>query len=125
MVAISKPLAELGRLVVAFRDERDWAKFHTPKDLAISLMLEAAELLETTQWKSDEQIRDLWKQKPELVGDELADILYWLVLIAEEAGVDLEAHFMRKLTVNAKKYPADVVRGRSDKYTTYLKGDTD
>lgn len=100
--------------VLAFRDERDWRQFHNPKDLAISLSLEAAELLETFQWSGE----DLWCRGRAAEQDaELADVLIYAILLADRLGVDPAEAIERKLEENGRKYPADKARGRSDKYT--------
>jgi NTP pyrophosphatase (non-canonical NTP hydrolase) len=112
-------LAELTRRLLAFRDERDWAQFHTAKNLMVSLALEAAELLELAQWKTDQQL-DQALADPALktrLGEECADILLYLLLLAERAGIDLGAAASAKIDVNAAKYPADLARGNALKYT--------
>ena len=111
-------LAELSRLVTAFRDARDWAQFHSLRKLIVSLNLEAGELLELTQWKSDADIdalpADLHGR--EALEDECADVLMYLLLIADRAGIDLEAATRAKLVKNEAKYPAERFRGSSRKY---------
>lgn len=100
--------------VLAFRDARDWKQFHNPKDLAISLSLEAAELLETFQWSGE----DLWcKDKAPEQQAELADVLIYALLLADRLGVDPLEAIAAKLAENDRKYPADKARGKSDKYT--------
>lgn len=93
-----------------FADERDWDQFHSPKNLAIALSVEAAELLEHFQW-SDEAAA------PEKVREELADVLLYLIRLADKLDVDLAAAARDKIALNAKKYPADKARGSSRKYT--------
>ena len=95
--------------VLEFRDARDWRQFHSLRNLITSLNLEAAELLELTQWKSDAEV--------EALHDECADILLYLLLIAETAGIDLAAVTRAKLAKNAEKYPVDKARGSRAKYT--------
>lgn len=111
-------LDELTRLVLAFRDERDWSQFHSLRKLIVSLNLEAGELLELTQWKSDDEIAalplDLYGR--EALEDECADVLLYLLLIADRAGIDLEAAARTKLVKNAAKYPVDRFRGSRRKY---------
>lgn len=111
-------LDELTRLVVAFRDERDWAQFHSLRNLIVSLNLEAGELLELTQWKSDEEIAALPTNlhDREALEDECADVLLYLLLIAERAGLDLDAAARAKLVKNAAKYPVEQFRGSRRKY---------
>lgn len=116
---MSDTLAELTHAALAFRDERDWAQFHALKHLLVSLVLEANEALELTQWKSDAEV-DALPQDPvarEALADECADVLVYLLLTAERAGIDLTAAFWRKLEKNARKYPVDKSRGRREKYS--------
>jgi NTP pyrophosphatase (non-canonical NTP hydrolase) len=107
--------------LVRFRTERDWAQFHNPKDQALSLVLEAAELLEIMQWRHGEELQ-AHLRKPEIreqLGDELADVLGWVLLIAHDQRIDLRAACERKLAKNQEKYPVHKVRGRANKYTEY------
>jgi NTP pyrophosphatase (non-canonical NTP hydrolase) len=112
-------LPELTAALRQFRDERDWAQFHTLRNLIVSLNLEAAELLELTQWKSDQEMAALSTspQAQEALRDECADVLLYLLLIADQAGIDLEGAARRKLEKNAEKYPIDKSYGSSKKYT--------
>jgi len=105
------------RRVVQFRDDRDWRQFHTPKDLAISMSLEAAELLEIFQW-SGTDLECLEKQ--DQVREELADILSYCILMADVCGFDLDAIMNEKVEKNAKKYPVEKARGTAAKYTELL-----
>ena len=111
-------LAELGRLVTAFRDARDWAQFHSLRSLIVSLNLEAGELLELTQWKTDAEIEALPADLHgrEALEDECADVLMYLLLIADRAGIDLEAATRAKLVKNEAKYPVEAFRGSRRKY---------
>lgn len=103
--------------VTEFRDERDWKQFHNPKDVAISLMLESAELLELFQWKDPEATLETASiRKPELA-DELADVLYYVLLMAHDLDIDLSQALIAKLAKNAEKYPVDKARGSNKKYT--------
>ena len=100
--------------VIRFRDDRDWRQFHTPKDLAISLTLEAAELLEVFQWSgTDLECRD----KLDRVREELADVLSYCILMADVCGLDLDEILREKVAKNEAKYPVEKARGRADKYT--------
>ena len=113
------PLPELTQALIAFRDERNWAQFHTLRNLIVSLNLEAGELLELTQWKDDAAI-DATLVEPgfqEALRDECADVLLYLLLIANRAGIDLEKAAFEKLRKNAAKYPVDKSYGSSRKYT--------
>lgn len=103
----------------AFRDARDWQQFHTLRNLIVSLNLEAAELLELTQWNSDAEIDALPGDpvQAEALRDECADVLLYLLLIADRAGIDLLASARAKLLKNGEKYPVDKARGSRAKYT--------
>ncbi len=109
---------ELQKKIVKFRDARDWKQFHNPKDLSISLLLEAAELLEHFQWKSQQEMDDLPKTKEfGDVKEEVADIYYWVLLVANDLNIDLEKEFLKKMKQNEKKYPIEKARGSHKKYT--------
>lgn len=112
-------LSQLTAKLLAFRDERNWKQFHTLKDLIISLNLEAAELLELTQWKPDAELARMKSDESfkECLRDECADVLLYLLLIAEEAGIDLADAAERKLVKNAMKYPVDRFYGSARKYS--------
>lgn len=112
-------IASLTRALVAFRSERDWEQFHNPKDQALSLVLEAAELLELTQWKNGAELDAHLMAKRDALADELADVVGWCLLIAHDRGIDLADACRRKLEKNIAKYPADKVRGSAAKYTEY------
>ena len=100
--------------VIQFRDERNWRQFHTPKDLAISLSLEAAELLEVFQWSgADLACRD----KLDCIREELADVLSYCVLMADVCGLDLDEILNEKVDKNAAKYPVEKAWGNAAKYT--------
>ena len=105
------------RRVIQFRDDRDWRQFHTPKDLAISLTLEAAELLEVFQWSgADLECRD----KLDRIREELADVLSYCVLMADVCGLDLDEILNAKVDQNAAKYPVEKARGSAAKYTELI-----
>ena len=99
----------------AFVDERAWDAFHNPKDLALSLSIEAAELLEIFQWRAL-QAADLTHGDRQRIGEELADVMMYAMLLADKAGIDLVAAISDKLEQNRSKYPVEKARGRSDKY---------
>lgn len=107
-------LEEITRALQKFRDDRDWDQFHNPKDLALALSVEAAELNELFLWKSRE---DSYKADRERVGDELADVLAYAFLLAEKFDLDIRRIMLKKIAKNNEKYPADKARGKSDKYT--------
>jgi NTP pyrophosphatase (non-canonical NTP hydrolase) len=105
--------------LLKFRDDRNWARFHSLRHLIVSLNLEAAELLELTQWKSDADIERLPDDPAglEALADECADVFMYLLLLTHAAGIDLEAAARRKLAKNAEKYPIDQCFGSREKYT--------
>jgi len=102
--------------LLAFRKDRDWEQFHTFKNLAISLTLEAAELLEQVQWTADGEIAGVVEQKRDEISSEMADIAIYLTYLAHDLGVDLDAAVKKKLLVNARKYPVAKARGNARKY---------
>ncbi len=109
-------LLELREALRTFAAERDWERFHTPKNLAMALSGEAGEVIEHFQWLTPEDSAALPADQREEVALELADVLLYLVRLADVLGIDLGAAARRKLAINAARYPADKARGRSDKY---------
>lgn len=105
--------------VVAFRDARDWRQFHTPKDTAVSLALEAAEVLELMQWRNGDELAAHLEANREALGHELSDVLYWVLLIAHDRGIDLGEAFREKLRLNELKYPVAKSHGSARKYTEF------
>ncbi len=107
-------VAQLKQLVDDFVSRRDWHQFHSPKNLSMSLAIEAAELMEHFQWLSPEQSRAVADDPRRLteVGEELADVLCYALAMANELGLDLDSTIRRKLDKNEQKYPADQYRGR-------------
>lgn len=110
---------EMRDRIVAFVKARDWEQFHNPKDTAISLSLEASEVLEHFQWKSPEEITEYIAGHKAEIGDELIDVLYWVLLMSYYMKIDLPDAFERKMAQNEKKYPADKAKGSHRKYTAY------
>ena len=100
--------------VLKFRDDRNWKQFHNPKDLAISISLEAAELLEVFQWSADDLICE---GKIEKVKEELADVLSYCVLMADACGLDMDEIVKEKMKRNNEKYPVEKAFGSKEKYT--------
>jgi dCTP diphosphatase len=107
----------LRRDVRAFAEARDWQQFHTPKNLAMALSVEAAELLERFQWLTPEQSSTLDAERREQVQQEMADVLIYLVRLADVLGIDLAAAAAGKMRLNAAKYPADKAKGSAAKYS--------
>lgn len=112
-------LTELRGRINAFVVERDWAQFHTPKNLAMAMIVEAAELVEQFQWDTPQESQQLTPEKLEAVSHELADTFVYLLRIAEVLEIDLIAAANQKIELNAKKYPVDKARGSNAKYTAY------
>lgn len=112
-------LETLTQAVLKFRDARNWRQFHSLRNLIVSLNLEAAELLELTQWKRDEDIDAIADDPKALaaLSEECADILLYLLLIADKAGIDLAQAAQEKLAKNGEKYPVEKSYGSSAKYT--------
>ena len=105
--------------LAAFAQERDWDQFHTPKNLAMALSVEVAELVEHYQWLPTGADAELDDAKRTGIRHELADVLMYLVRLADKSGVDLHAAVLEKMELNAEKYPADQVRGDARKYSAY------
>lgn len=109
-------LKKLTEKLIQFRKARDWEQFHKPKDLAISLALEAAEVLEHFQWKSEKEIEEYIQSNKEEIGDELADVLNYLMLMAHLLDIDLIEATQKKIDKNSKKYPVEKAKGKHTKY---------
>ncbi|TLM65272.1 MAG: nucleotide pyrophosphohydrolase [Deltaproteobacteria bacterium] len=105
--------------MAAFVRERDWEQFHTPKNLSMSIAIEAAELMEHFQWLTAEQSRNLDPAALDEVGEELADIVIYALSLSNDLNLDLAETVLRKMAKNERKYPADQVRGKAHKYTYY------
>lgn len=114
------PVAELKAQIRQFVEERDWDQFHTSKDLAIGLSIEASELLELFRFQSNEVIDQRLKEPEgrQAVAHELADVLYFVLLLCSNLGLDTTTILREKLALNAKRYPIEKARGRNVKYTT-------
>lgn len=109
-------LQDLAQQLDQFAKERDWQQFHSPKNLASALVVEAGELLEHFQWLTEAQSRTLSPERRDAVGTEVADVLLYLIQLASALGIDPIAAAQAKLQLNAQKYPADLARGSSKKY---------
>lgn len=99
--------------ILKFRDDRNWKQFHNPKDLAISISLEAAELLEVFQWSGADVSNE---GKQDKIKEELADVVNYCVLMADACELDLDEIVQEKIKINERKYPVEKAKGRSDKY---------
>lgn len=109
-------IQQLTQKIVKFRDNRDWKQFHNPKDVALSLVLEATEVLEHFQWKNGKDIDEYVKKNKEEISEELADVLYWVLLMSHDLDIDIKKSLERKLKINDKKYPVEKAKGKSTKY---------
>ncbi len=110
----NEKFTNLAKRINKFSEDRDWGQFHDPKNLAISLQLEATEVLELFQWTKDNQIKP---GKEGEISKELADVFYWLILLSNHYNVDLVKALDEKMDENEKKYPIEKAKGKSDKYT--------
>jgi len=111
-------LHELKEKIKKFCEDRDWDQFHGAKDLAVALIIEASELLEHFRWKSEKEVKELFEnpEKKEHVEDEMADVLYFLIRMAQRYNIDLSEALDRKMEKNDKRYPIDKFKGSSKKY---------
>ena len=103
-----------------FRDERDWLQFHDPKNMAVSIILEASELLEHFQWKTKEEVEKYVETNKEEISYEIADIALYLFELADNLGVDLIKAMEKKMAKNEKKYPVEKAKGSHKKYNKLL-----
>jgi dCTP diphosphatase len=109
-------ISTLTKKIKKFRDERDWQQFHNHKDMALSLVLEAAEVLEHFQWKSQREVEKHGAACKMEIADELADVAMYLFELADNLGIDLPEAIEHKLIKNAKKYPVEKAKGKHTKY---------
>jgi NTP pyrophosphatase (non-canonical NTP hydrolase) len=109
-------LKELSEKVIAFRDARDWKQFHNPKDVALSLVLEAAEVMEHFQWKNSKEMEEHLKNNKGEIAEELADVMYWVLLMAHDFNIDIADAVKKKLEKTDKKYPVEKAKGKHTKY---------
>jgi len=114
----ARPFDDLVARVVRFRDDRDWAQFHNPKDLAVSIAIEAAEFLELFQWKDPEEVREQLAEPGgrQRAAEEMADVLILLLSAADAIGIDLYQATLEKIAINAEKYPVEKAKGNARKY---------
>jgi len=112
-------IKNLTKRIIAFRDAREWKKFHRPKDVAIALVLEAAEVIEHFQWKSEKDTKKYLQNNKKHVAEELADVLYCVLLMSHDLGIDILDALDRKMGQNEKKYPVEKAKGNAKKYTEF------
>jgi len=118
-VMVSDSLDEIKQKARVFVAERDWDQFNSPKNLAMALIAEAGELIEHFQWLTEEQSRRMDPEQTKEVSHELADILIYLIRLADQLNVDLLKATNEKMRINEEKYPVDKVKGSAKKYTAY------
>ncbi len=111
-----KTLKDLTARIIAFRDARDWKQFHNPKDLALSLVLEATEVMEHFQWKSQKEMDKYIIDSKDEIGEELADVLYWVLLMSKDLNIDIVKALENKIKKNEAKYPVEKAKGKHTKY---------
>jgi dCTP diphosphatase len=114
-------LQQLKEKMAAFVREREWEQFHTPKNLSMSIAIEAAELMEHFQWLTVEESKNLPSDALAELGEELADIVIYALSLSNVLGLDLSETILAKMEKNIRKYPSEKVRGKSHKYTYYAK----
>jgi dCTP diphosphatase len=117
-----RSLQNLARLLDDFARERDWAQFHSPKNLSMALIVEAAELLEHFQWLTESQSLELSPDKLRRIREEVADVLIYLTRLSDRLGIDPLSAAYDKVEANRAKYPAERVRGKAKKYSEYEDG---
>ena len=112
-------LQKLTDIIINFRDARNWRKYHNPKDTSLSLVLEAAEVMEHFQWKNHQEIKAYISQHKKEIGEELADVLYWVLLISHDLEIDIKDSLEKKMKRNEKKYPIIKAKGSHKKYSEF------
>ena len=111
------PIKNLTQKIIAFRDARDWKQFHNAKDVALSLVLEATELMEHFQWKDEKEVEKYIKTNKIEIGEELADVLYWVLLMSHDLKIDVIEAIEKKIKKNEEKYPIEKAKGSHTKYS--------
>jgi len=107
---------EIIKKIISFRDARDWKQFHNPKDVSLSLVLEAGEVMEHFQWKDKKEIEEYIKKNKNDIGEELADVLYWILLMGHDLDIDVFDALDKKIKKNEEKYPIGKSKGNHIKY---------
>ncbi len=111
------PIKKLTKQIVDFRNRRKWKQFHNPKDVSLSLVLEATEVMEHFQWKNTEEMKEYVKKNKQAISEELADVMYWVLLLSHDLSIDIEKALERKIEINNQKYPVKKSKGKHTKYT--------
>lgn len=110
-------IENLTKRIIAFRNARDWKQFHNPKDLSLSLVLEATEVMEHFQWKNKEEMDEYVKTHKDEIGEELADVFYWVLLMSHDLDIDIIDALNKKMEKSESKYPIEKAKGNHTKYT--------
>jgi NTP pyrophosphatase (non-canonical NTP hydrolase) len=113
---MSDPIKELQDKLIKFREDRDWKQFHNPKDVALSLVLEAAEVLEHFQWKNAAEIEQYIEEHRGDIAEEIADVFNWVLILSHDLGIDLVEATKKKIEKNGQKYPVEKAKGKAVKY---------
>ncbi len=116
MAGKKQDIKSLTEKIIAFRDKRDWKQFHNPKDVALSLVLEACEVMEHFQWKNEKEMQDHVKKDKQEVASELADVLYWVLLMSHDLNINVLEALDKKLKKNESRYPVVKAKGKHTKY---------
>ena len=111
-----KDIDKLTERIISFRNARDWKQFHNPKDVSLSLVLEAGEVMEHFQWKNKEEIEEYILTNKADIAEELADVFYWVLLLSHDLEIDLLEALDQKISKNESKYPVEKAKGRHTKY---------
>lgn len=112
-------IKSLTKRIITFRDARDWKQFHNPKDVALSLTLEASEVVEHFQWKNGKELEEYIETHKEHIGEELADVLYWVLLMSYDLKIDISKALADKMDINEEKYTVEKAKGNHKKYTEF------
>lgn len=114
-------MEDLINKLIAFAKERDWEQFHSPKNLAMALSVEVSEIVELFQWMTEEQSKELGPEKIEKLKEEIGDVMIYLTKLAYKFGINPVDAAKEKVVINEKRYPAEVVRGKAEKYSEYAR----
>lgn len=110
-------IEDLTKLVIKFRDERDWKQFHDPRNASTHLLLEATEVLELFAWMNIDEAKEYLAKNNKDLADELSDVLSWILILAHDNNINLKEAFMDKMKRNSAKYPIEKAKGKRKKYT--------
>lgn len=109
-------IKKLTEMIIKFRNKRNWRQFHNPKDVSLSMVLEAGEVMEHFQWKNEKEMQEHIKKHKKEIGKELADVFYWVLLMSHDLDIDIIKAIEDKMKENEMKYPVKKAKGKHDKY---------